>query len=93
MEKMNVGKIIFALLVLVGLTVGSGAVAADSGKAKNEKYKVNVCHKPPGNTDNYQLLNLPQKAAEKHMDRHEHDSYIRSYGEYYVCVGWPDDRR
>lgn len=60
---MRGARILIGLAVLVAaLALGSPAVAKD--------HEVDICHFPPGNPENVQVMSVAPKAAEKHLDRH-----------------------
>jgi hypothetical protein len=50
-------------LVLLGLSwLATSAFAAND--------KVTICHIPPGNPENVQILSIASSAVQKHIDRH-----------------------
>lgn len=68
-----------ALLLLALTWFASPAFAAPK--------KVAICHVPPGNPQNVQIINVSAKAAAKHMERHG-DSL---FGAVEVCDGLDND--
>ena len=49
---------------------------AQSASADNND-KVNICHFPPGNPDNVQLMNISENAVQAHFD-HQNDYYAKN---------------
>lgn len=59
-------KVLFLALMITAFTVFlSQPVAVHAGSVK-----VEVCHFPPGNPDNFHTIKVSEKAAQKHIDKH-----------------------
>jgi hypothetical protein len=65
-------KKLLVLLMVAGMVAGALYPAISLGQGGPER--ITICHRPPGNPENEITLNLPEPAAEAHLEEHEFDT-------------------
>lgn len=79
---MRIPRILYvALLLLVAIGALSGAVLADAAK-------VTICHFPPGNPENVQVIEISENAVDTHVGLHDGD-FVMQPGD--LCPASVDD--
>jgi len=83
-----------AAITLVAVVMGLSALApAEAGiKLPNDDeespdVKVTICHIPPGNPDNPQIISINVEDLEEHLDEHEGDFVILNEEDIEDCLG------